>query len=89
MAFSSAKSAREDIINFRGEIEDKIVEETVSYGIANTIGGATGFHFSYIDFIIYDYAAFINIVKRILSTYNFEEFGYSDFSIESKPILLN
>lgn len=87
--FENINVPREDIINFRGEIEDKIVEETVPYGIANTIGGATGFHFSYIDFIIYDYAAFINIVKRILSTYNFEEFGYSDFSIESKPVLFN
>ena len=87
--FENINVPREDIINFRGEIEDKIVEETVPYGIANTIGGATGFHFSYIDFIIYDYPAFINIVKRILSTYNFEEFGYSDFSIESKPILFN
>ena len=87
--FENINVPREDIINFRGEIEDKIVEETVPYGIANSIGGATGFHFSYIDFIIYDYAAFINIVKRILSTYNFEEFGYSDFSIESKPVLFN
>lgn len=87
--FENINIPRDNVVNFRGEIEDKIIAEIVPYGIANTLGGATGFHFSYIDFIIYDYEVFISIVKKILSTYNFEEFGYSDFSGESKPILFN
>jgi hypothetical protein len=87
--FENINVPREDVVNFRGEIEDKIIAETVPYGIANTLGGATGFHFSYIDFIIYDYEVFITIVKQILSAYNFEESGYSDFSVESEPVLFN
>lgn len=87
--FENINVPREDIVNFRGDIEDKIVTETASYGIANSTGGATGFHFSYIDFIIYDYEAFITVAKRILSTYNFEEYGYADFSAGSEPVLFN
>ena len=49
--FENINIPRENIVNFRGEIEDKIMEQTIPYGIANSLGGATGFHFSYIDFI--------------------------------------
>lgn len=65
------------------------MEQTVPYGIANSLGGATGFHFSYIDFIIYDYEAFINIAKEILTGYDFEEKGYSDFKRDIEPVVFN
>lgn len=87
--FENVNVPRENIVNFRGDIEDKIVEQTAPYGIANSLGGATGFHFSYIDFIIYDYEAFINIVKEVLAGYDFDEMGYSDFTKESEPIIFD
>jgi len=87
--FENVNVPRENIVNFRGDIEDKITAQTVPYGIANCLGGATGFHFSYIDFIIYDYEAFIDIAKEILQTHNFEEMGYSDFNKESEPEIFN
>jgi len=87
--FENINVPQEDVVNFRGEIEDKIIAEIAPYGIANSLGGATGFHFSYIDFIIFDYEAFMSAAKKILSTYNFEEYGYSDFSGESEPVLFN
>ncbi len=83
--FENVNVPRENIVNFRGDIEDKIVAQTVPYGIANSLGGATGFHFSYIDFIIYDYDAFISIAKEILAGYDFDEVGYSDFKKENEP----
>lgn len=87
--FDNTNIPRENIVNFRGEIEDKITEQTSPYRIANSLGGATGFRFSYIDFIIYDYEAFINIVKDVLGNYNFDEAGYSDFHIEAEPIIFS
>jgi len=87
--FENANVPRENIVNFRGDIEDKIVEQTVPYGIAHSLGGATGFHFSYIDFIIYDHEAFMIIVKEILAGYDFEEKGYADFCKENEPVIFN
>ena len=85
--FENSNIPRENIVNFRGDIEDKIADQTAPSGIANCLGGATGFHFSYIDFIIYDYDAFMVIAKDILSAYNFEEKGYSDFSTKADSIV--
>jgi len=85
--FENVNIPRENIVNFRGDIEDRIVDMTTPYGIANSLGGATGFHFSYIDFIIYDFEAFRKIVKEVLAGYDFEEMGYSDFVTESEPVL--
>ncbi|MDU1891643.1 MAG: hypothetical protein E6767_13225 [Dysgonomonas sp.] len=87
--FENTQIPRENIVNFRGDIEDKIMAQTLNYGIANCLGGATGFHFSYIDFIIYDYDTFIPIAKKILSSYKFEEIGYSDFTLQAQPIMFN
>ncbi|MDH6309654.1 hypothetical protein M2451_002162 [Dysgonomonas sp. PFB1-18] len=87
--FENVNIPRENIVNFRGDIEDKIVAQTTPYGIANSLGGATGFHFSYIDFIIYDFEAFLAIAKAVLSGYDFEEKGYSDFTAQAEPILFN
>lgn len=77
--FENTSISDENIINFRGEIEDKILNQTVPYGIAHSVGGATGSHFSYIDFIIYDYKKFIPIAEQALAKYPFDEMGYSNF----------
>jgi len=76
---------QEKMISQRSEIEDRIREITEPQMIAFSIGSATGFHFSYIDFIIYDYEAFIKIAKEILLAYDFEEVGYSDFIFGKEP----
>lgn len=87
--FENTNIPRENIVNFRGKIEDKITDKTASLGIAESIGGATGLHFSYIDFIIFDFDAFINDTRDILSAYKFEEAGYSNFVAEATPILFS
>ncbi len=85
--FENVNVPQDTIVAFRGEIEDKIVDQAAPYGIANSLGGATGFHFSYIDFIIYDYEAFMKIAKDVLATYNFEEMGYSDFKADAEVVV--
>lgn len=70
----------------RAEIEDKIIALTEQQGIAQSIGGATGSHFSYMDFIIYDYDAFIRIAKEVMSGYKFEETGFSKFIFGDDPM---
>lgn len=87
--FDNLDIPEDHLVPFRGVIEDQIIERTTKSGIANCIGGATGFHFSYIDLIIYDYEAFIKIAKEIFSNYNFEQAGFSNFSSGSAPILLS
>ncbi|MBK5721232.1 hypothetical protein JGH11_10155 [Dysgonomonas sp. Marseille-P4677] len=87
--FENINIPREEVVNFRSEIEDKIISEINYNGIANSLGGATGFHFSYIDLIIYDFEAFIPIAKNILSFYNFEEVGFSYFAADIKPIFFD
>lgn len=80
---------RENVVNFRTEIEDLIIEKTAQSGIAYCLGGATGFHFSYIDLIIFDFDAFIDIIKEVIPFNKYEEFGYSDFVSNSTPIMLS
>lgn len=85
--FNNNEVPKDKIVYFRGEVEDKILAQAEPMGIANSIGGATGFHFSYIDFIIYDMDAFLNVVKEVLASYNFEESGFSDFAQDKDPIV--
>ncbi|WP_029906195.1 hypothetical protein [Prevotella sp. 10(H)] len=85
--FENINVPRENVVNFRGDIEDKITAVVGPFGIANCLGGATGFHFSYIDFIVYDFEAFLLTVKEIISGYNFEETGFSYFKADTDPII--
>lgn len=78
-----------EVAYVRASIEDKIIEQTTNNGIANCIGGATGSHFSYIDFVIYDYPAFMTIIKDVMSEYMFDEVGFSYFLPGAKPIILS
>lgn len=87
--FENSNVPHENIVYFRGSIEDKITDKTTPYGIANSLGGATGLHFSYIDFIIYDFEAFMTEIRDVLSNYKFEEVGYSDFITGATPILFD
>lgn len=87
--FENTNIPPENMTNFRNKIEDKIVNKVTPHGIANSLGGATGLHLSYIDFIIYDFDAFLKNTKEILSGYKFKEGGYSDFIADATPILFN
>lgn len=73
----------------RANIEDQIIEQTGTNGIANCIGGAAGLHFSYIDFVIYDYKAFMKIIKEIMADNMLDEVGFSYFLPGAKPIILS
>lgn len=86
--FDNTDVPKDSIVHFRGEIEDKIIEITEPRKIAESIGGATGVHFSYMDFIIYDRDAFLPIAKDILDGYKFEQVGYSNFVYGDKPEVL-
>lgn len=85
--YENGSIAQEEMVPFRTAIEDKIVELASSAGIANTLGGATGFHFSYIDFIIYDKESFLKIAEEVLAGYDLEETGFSTFKFGDQPIL--
>lgn len=80
---------REEIVPFRGEIEDKILAAAAPQRIADGIGGATGFRFSYMDFIIYDKEAFLKIAKDVLSTYKMSEKGYCNLVYGAQPDFFN
>lgn len=84
--YDNTNVSRETTVAFRGGIEDKITEKTVDSGIANTIGGATGYKYSYIDFAVYDLEEFVSIAKNILSDYNFEEAGFAFFKADMQPV---
>lgn len=86
--FENESIPSDSIVSFRGNIEDRIVSETSQYGIADSLGGATGFQYSYIDFIIYDSDAFLPIARKILKEYDLKKTGYADFKAGAKPILL-
>lgn len=76
----------ENMVHFRGEIEDKILEKAIPQGIADSIGGATGNYFSYMDFIIYDLDTFLKVAQDILSEYDMEETGFSNFVFGAEPV---
>lgn len=77
---------KDRMVPFRTEIEDQILSVAKAEKVADSIGGATGFYFSYMDFIIYDIDAFHVIAKEILDKYKFKEAGFSNFIFGDTPL---
>lgn len=77
---------KDRMVPFRTEIEDQILELAKAQGVADSIGGATGFYFSYMDFIVYDIDAFLVIAREILDKYKFKEAGFSNFIFGDTPM---
>lgn len=71
----------------RADIEDALYEVCEKQGIADGIGGATGSINSYMDFIIYDLDAFIEIAKLEMSKYDFKPNGIGFFQSKEQTIL--
>lgn len=71
---------------FRTEIEDQVLKLAKAEGVADSIGGATGFYFSYMDFIVYDIDAFLVIAREVLDKYKFKEAGFSNFIFGDTPM---
>lgn len=76
---------KDRMVPFRNEIEDQILERVKAERVADSIGGATGFYFSYIDFIIYDIDAFLAISEEVLLKYKFKQAGFSNFIFGDTP----
>jgi len=74
----------DNLVVFRGEIEDKIMALIDGKGIAESIGGATGINNSYIDFIIFDEADFIENIKNV--DVELEGLCYRRFSNSSSSV---
>ncbi|PXV63831.1 hypothetical protein CLV62_11280 [Dysgonomonas alginatilytica] len=77
---------KDRMVPFRTEIEDQILKQAKAERVAESIGGATGFYFSYMDFIIYDLDAFLAIAKDVLAKYKFKEAGFSNFIFGDTPM---
>lgn len=54
-------------VEFRGEIEDDAMALLAEQQSGDTLGGCTGTKNAYLDFIIYDGDASINLIKKILT----------------------
>ena len=87
--YENSDLTNDQLVDRRTSIKNQIAEVVPQNNIADCTGGAIGFHFSYIDFIIYDLQAFVSSVKEVVKQHNFEEVGISFFSTDTKPILLN
>lgn len=87
--FENVNIDQSQLISFRMNIEDKIVSLIEKTGIGRLIGGATGFYYSYMDFIIFDFKEFLKISKIVLNKYNFKEKGFKKFKREDKIIKFN
>lgn len=85
--YESINLPKDKLIAVRTEIEDQILKRAEKESVARSIGGATGFYFSYIDFIIYDMDAFLVIAKEVLANYVFKEAGFSNFIFGDTPML--
>lgn len=77
---------KDRMVPFRTEIEDQILKVAKAEGVADSIGGATGFYFSYMDFIVFDIDAFLAIAKEVLAKYKFKEAGFSNFIFGDTPM---
>lgn len=83
--FENINLPKDRIIPLRAEIEEQIITLAKAENVADLIGGATGFYFSYIDFIIYDIDAFLVIAQEVLTKYKFKQVGFSNFIYGVEP----
>lgn len=84
--YNNESVPQENMVPQRTEIEDKINELVTTQGIAQNIGGATGYQNSYLDYIIYDFEAFIKIAKEVMLEYNFTPKGLALFDEPNNPM---
>lgn len=86
--FKNIDIPKDQVVFVRSEIEEKILKVAEKNKVARLIGGATGFYFSYSDFIVFDLEAFLKIVTDVFTQYKkLNQFGFSDFVYAVEPRL--
>lgn len=85
--YDNTEIEKENIVEHRGNIEDKIHNAVYDSGIGESIGGASGKYYSYMDFVIYDIGKFMSIVQNIIKEYNLKECGFSKFFFNDEVIM--
>lgn len=79
---------RNEVVTLRADIEDDLSVRLSNRTDADVIGGATGLHYSYIDFIVYDMSSFMQTVDLVLSEYPVLSYGFSEFKRGGKVVRL-
>lgn len=85
-AYDNSAIEKNQMINFRAEIEDKI-KEKCNNGVV--FGSATGHFYSYIDCICFDKDNFLKEVTEILSNQGLTDFYFSQFKQNGRVINLS
>lgn len=78
---------RDQVVDFRGKVEDRLLEVLEDKDIATLLGGATGYLNSYIDLVIFDWELFLEETRKVAKEFEIS-FSYSDFYKEAMVIEL-
>lgn len=87
--YENSNLTEDQLAKLHTTISTEVSKRSGLQNVANCIGAAVGHHFSYIDFIIYDFQLFSTAIKDIINKYKFEEVGLNFFHSEAEPILLS
>lgn len=72
----------------REELEDKITEACERKQIAENIGIAGGVYYSYIDYVVYDWECFTEVMSEFLADVDTAVYGFHYFASKEKPFYM-
>ena len=69
--YSCETVAREERINVRGEIEKELSQKLseTKFAVGECVGGASGYHYCYLDCVCYNLEQFIRLTKQVMASY--------------------
>lgn len=69
--YSCETIAQEEWINVRGEIEKELSQKLseTKFAVGECVGGASGYHYCYLDCVCYNLEQFIQLTKQVMASY--------------------
>lgn len=79
---------KEQLFSVREAIDEQIIERCKKKQVAENIGAANGLYYTYLDYVVYDWTLFLEIILPIMEDVNTQLYGFQEMIIGESPLYL-
>lgn len=86
--YEHSQIVKEQLFLLRESIEEQIMEASKKKQVAENIGAANGVFYTYLDYVVYDWQLFLEIILPIMEDVNTQIYGFQQMIIGEQPLYI-
>lgn len=86
--YEHSQIAKDELFSLRESIDEQISNLFAEKHVAENIGAANGLYYTYLDYVVYDWERFLQMIVPVMEDVNTQLYGFQHMVIGEQPLYL-